>query len=398
MEGKMTKNLKIMMVVIGLTTLSYYSDVPFVAIGNAVLTDYAEATPGQANFILTGAAIVYAVVCLFAGALCKRIGSKKVLMAGITMTVITGCLLGLVHNIYYIMIMRFIMGVGTSFSSVAPLIIINTVFTGDKARSTTIGFYDACASGFGFILTIIAGIICMNSWKNISYIYAIQIVVWILALIVIPSDSKLQEHRIDTESAAYGEADNLSAEERSLSWGRFAYYMIPFVAMSLMALGIYYYISVIIAENGLTSTSASGAVASAYLIGAVIGTSTLGMYYEKLRKAIPLITIALGSIAAFIIFKSSTVITACIGMGLLGMSYNVFFCYNLTFYPVMDLRKNETIVSILTFIMGGGPFIAGYLITAILALTSASAVSSTIPYLMALNLAGLVFAIIQRNK
>ncbi len=392
--------MKIMMVVIGLTTLSYYSDVPFVAIGNAVLTDYPEATPGQANFILTGAAIIYAIVCLVAGALCKKLGSKKVLMIGITMTAITGCCLGLVHNIYYIMALRFLMGVGTSFASVAPLIIINSVFTGDKSRSTAVGFYDACASGFGFILTIVAGLICVTSWKNIAIIYAIQIPVWILALLVIPGDRKLAEHKAEAEASASA-AENAGSDvtgSTSLTWGKFAYLMIPFIMMSLLALGIYYYISVIIAENGLTSTSAAGAVASAYLIGATIGTSTLGMYYDKLRQRLPIIAIILATIAAFIIFKSSGIVPACIGMAILGCSYNVDFCYHLIYYPMVAPEKNETIVSILTFIMGGGPFIAGYLMTLIMTHTSITTAVATIPVLIVLNAIGLVVAVLQRRK
>ncbi len=401
MENKMSSKMKIMMIVIGLTTLSYYSDVPFVAIGNAVLTDYPEATPGQANFILTGAAIIYALVCLVAGAFCKKIGSKKVLMIGITMTAATGCCLGLVHNIYYIMALRFLMGVGTSFASVAPLIIINSVFSGDKSRSTAVGFYDACASGFGFILTIVAGLICVTSWKNIAIIYAIQIPVWILALIVIPGDRKLEEHKAKNESSDAAAADDAGSDAtgvRTLTWGRFAYLMIPFIMMSLLALGIYYYISVIIAENGLTSTSAAGAVASAYLIGATIGTSTLGLYYEKLRNRIPLIAILLATLAAFIIFRSTGIAAACIGMAILGCSYNVDFCYHLIYYPMIAPEKNETIVSILTFIMGGGPFIAGYLMTLIMTHTSMTTAVSTIPVLIVLNAIGLVFAILQRKK
>ncbi len=394
MNNISTKKATIIMVILGLTTIAYYNDVPFVAIGNAVLTDYAEATPGQANFILTGSSVIFAFTCLITGILCKKIGAKKVLMLGLIITALSGCGLALMHNVTFLIVMRIFMGIGAAFSNVAPYLIINSLFTSEKSRSSTVGIYDAFAGAAGFILSFVAGVICMQDWKRVAIIYAAVIPVMILVQILIPSDKALRGNAADDGDAV---DEDIKPAQGKMRWGQFGFYVIPFVIMTTLCMTIYYYISVIFAEKGITNTAAPGTANALYLATSLIGSSTFGLYYQKLKHFLAPITMVLAILAGLLITISGNVVVLCIAAALTGIAYNVNFVYQLTYYPLVAPEKSEVIVSILTFIMGFMPFVGGYMITWFMALRGTDTVASTIPIFAAITIAGLVLALVQRN-
>lgn len=389
-----SKRATIIMLVLGLTTISYYNDVPFVAIGNTVLNDFPNASAGQSNFILTGSSLIFALFCLVTGVLCKRVGSKRVLMIGLLITVVSGCGLAVVKSVGLLIFLRVLMGIGAAFSNVAPYLIINALFTSEKSRSSTVGIYDAFAGAAGFVLSFVAGVICMQDWKRVAIIYAIVIPVMILVQILIPSDRQLRGEDVPEDGVAAQEVKSVTGK---MTWGQFAFYLIPFIIISMTCLTIYYYVSVIFAEKGITSTAAPGTANALYLATSLIGSSTFGLYYQKLKHHLGAITMMGSILSAILVFISSNVVVLCLAVALVGISYNVNFVYHLTYYPLVSPEKSEIIVSILTFIMGFAPFVGGYLITAFMNMAHGDTVTSSITGFAIMTAAGLVLALIQRK-
>jgi len=106
--------------------------------------------------------------------LCKRFRARTLLIIGLLLYTVFGCMAGLFSNIYMVLICRAFVGVGVGIIMPLSTGLLSFYFTKDK-QGPLMGYSSALNMMGGVIATLIAGALAMISWRLsfLVYFYAI---------------------------------------------------------------------------------------------------------------------------------------------------------------------------------------------------------------------------------
>lgn len=130
--------------------------------------------------------------------LSKKFTIRTLVIVGLAFYTIAGSIAGLIDNIYFVLIMRALVGIGVGI--IMPLSTgLISFFFGESEQEGLLGLSSAMNQMGGVIATLLAGVLSTISWSASFYVYLIGLVSFVLCLIYLPS-VKLQEDQTDNKS------------------------------------------------------------------------------------------------------------------------------------------------------------------------------------------------------
>ncbi len=119
--------------------------------------------------------------------LCKRFRARTLLIFGLLLYTVFGCLAGLFSNILMILVCRALVGIGVGIIMPLSTGLLSFYFTRDK-QGPLMGYSSALNMLGGVVATLIAGGLAMISWRLSFMVYLLGLISIVLCIIWMPND------------------------------------------------------------------------------------------------------------------------------------------------------------------------------------------------------------------
>lgn len=153
-----------------------------------VIQEYFSGTnPVLVRMIISIPALFIAVTNLIFPKLCKHFGTRTLLLIGLALYVVGGSIAGLFSNIYLILAIRALVGVGVGIIMPMSTGLIAFYFPKDQ-QDRLMGYSSAMNQLGGSVATLIAGLLAAYSWRLSFLVYLLGLLSVVLCLIAMPND------------------------------------------------------------------------------------------------------------------------------------------------------------------------------------------------------------------
>ena len=251
-----------------------------VVLGN-IEAAFPDADPALISAISTVPVVFMFIMSLLSGPITRRFDKKYVLVTALIIFIVAG--VGnyfLCSNIYQILFMRGLLGVGAGLSAPLTGAIIADLFEG-KARTRMLGYANAVGSIITSVLQYIAGVLAVSNWRYAFFTYGIFIVILILELVALPSMPPVKRE----------EQQNAQEHSRATNKEKLQYAMVFIFCFFYLMIQMLYNMkqSMYIMGNGLGDSALVGTASSVQTLVAFL----LGLAFAPITKALGRFTLPL---------------------------------------------------------------------------------------------------------
>ncbi len=181
--------------------------------------------------------------------LCRKYGSKTLVMIGLALYVIGGCGAAFFDNIWIVLVFRALVGVGVGF--IMPLSTgLLSYYYPPEELDRLMGLSSAMNQMGGAVATFIAGLLATISWRASFAVYLIGLISVVLCLIFLPND-------MIGRPAVKGEGESEDKKESS-----FRKYFLYILAMFILMSTFFIYPSNYALEAGKSGSISQEAIAT----------------------------------------------------------------------------------------------------------------------------------------
>lgn len=299
------------------------------------------------TFIVTGPSLVAIPVTLIFGKLADYVSKKRLLMICIIMCIIGGVGGGFVNSMEMMAVTRVIVGVGTTVSSMLIYSIIGELFDTKEAGST-MGLYQATSTGYGTVITAVAGILAVTSWRNAFLLNGVAVVELLLVWLFLPATAPEGKKEPGEEQKPDQEEDG-----KPYPWLAVVWIILGMMLFSALAFAGYYCVDLYVQDRGLGTSALSGIIGSAYTIGSAVGALTIAGVYANLKKWTPVLMFGIAA-AGFILLSLTVpavlVLAIMFVTGIMCGCSTVYFAMRLTEeVPKSKLTKTMSVQTVMLF-------------------------------------------------
>jgi len=142
-------------------------------------------TQAQSELITTIPSIASLIVILLSSVIVKRVGMKKMIVAGLILVGIGGVLPVFANDFTVVLIGRTILGMGLGLYSPLAIDLINILFD-EKERATLMGYRSAIEQLGQSMMSMAVGVLALLSWNLSFLVYAIALVLAIAFFALVP--------------------------------------------------------------------------------------------------------------------------------------------------------------------------------------------------------------------
>lgn len=148
---------------------------------------FSDCDPLFVQMIISMPAIFIVLTNFIFPKLCRRLGSKTLVMIGLLFYTLGGCLAGAFDHIAVVLLMRALVGIGVGI--IMPLSTGLLVFYYPPWRlSALMGYSSAMNQLGGVIATLLSGLLAGISWRASFLVYLLGLVSIVLCLFFLPND------------------------------------------------------------------------------------------------------------------------------------------------------------------------------------------------------------------
>jgi MFS family permease len=388
-----TRNF-LLMLALGLSTIAVMNEMVIIPVVGNLFHDFAGTNIVALNYILSGPRVISALCALLCAKLMYVVGKKNLMLVGFVAFAASSILGDVIHNPYYMVVMRSFTGAGMGITYACGLAIISGVFVGEKERSSMMGIYHASISIVGAIIGWASGLVGAVEWRMVYRIYLAAIPVLAMVVIFVPKD----------KVSADGGAVKMSASgDEKIPWRKILLTEAAFITYNMVYFVVFLQISMIVAAKGLGGVSLSGILSALGTIGTMIFSVSFGLYYNRFRRFTICIGFALMAFGYWMLWSATSVPVTLIANTLIGGSYGLGVSYYMMYCTVIVPPVQIPLsVSITATALNIGAFLSTYCATLLQRIMGVSIIVDVIPMLIIVLTAGavlsLAFSIMERKK
>lgn len=347
---KSNLGLKITLLALAFLTAADFVIIPASA---EIFATFANEDPAILNMVLTGSLFTAMVGALVSGVLAKRV-CKKYILIGAQIIFIVGALFGAVfENIYYMVIMRLLVGLGYGSGGAITLSFITELFKDEKERGALIGGYNGATAAFGIAASLIAGFLAVANWHYAFLVYAVGIPILVMSFIFLP--------KTEPESEIVQEEAALTGSRKRFSWVKLGTVAIAALVFECLYCITSYFLAIFLAEIGIGDAATAGMYTSLVSIGQFLSGFMFAFVFMRMRRAMPVLLFGVMGLAylgmyvfpnAGVIGAAVTVLGCLVG---LGMSY-----YQMHVEEVVPASSISLAMAVIMSAFYIGGFLASY--------------------------------------
>ena len=154
---------------------------------NTIRTYFSDVSQATTQMIISMPALFIVIMSPIFPKLCARFKTKALLMTGLFLYVVGGCIAGLFSNIYLVLIFRSLVGIGVGIIMPLSTGLISFYFTRDK-QDKLMGYSSAMNQMGGVIATLAAGLLASISWRLSFLVYLMGLLSIVLCLLFVPDE------------------------------------------------------------------------------------------------------------------------------------------------------------------------------------------------------------------
>lgn len=140
------------------------------------------------QMIISIPALFIVITSLVFPALCRKFGARTLLLAGLLLYTVGGCIAGLFSNIYLLLAMRALVGIGVGI--VMPMSTGLLAFYFEPSRQDRLmGYSSALNQLGGSVATLLSGLLATITWRISFLVYLMGLISIVLTLIFMPNDN-----------------------------------------------------------------------------------------------------------------------------------------------------------------------------------------------------------------
>lgn len=151
-----------------------------------IASNFPDVNPLFIQMIITLPSIMVIPCTMFSHRLCEAFGKKRVLVAGLVMYFAGGCGAGLAGNIWLLLALRCVLGVGMGIITPICHSLPADFFTGER-KVSVIGRMSAFVTIGAAACSVGAGWLAIISWRASFGIYAVSLLVLAMVLFFLPA-------------------------------------------------------------------------------------------------------------------------------------------------------------------------------------------------------------------
>jgi MFS family permease len=373
---------------LSLATIALMGDMVIIPVAENLFRDFSDVSMGVLNYLLSGPALIAAFSSLLCGKLMSYIGKKKLLVISFVFFMIGGICGDLVHNAYYMVAMRTLVGIAMGTVAVLAVAIISDIFTDEKTRSSVMGIYNGMMAGTGAILGWASGMVAAIEWTLVFRIYLASIPVLLMILLFIPENKPAKTG---------GEAGSAGDVEK-MPWSKLFLMNSAFFVYTTIYCIVYYQISMVISDKSIGNVTFIGILSALGTVGSFLTCCFFGLYYSKFKRFTPFIGFTGLVLGFFLLFIAQNPLIAAISCTLLGGMYGLGLTYYMMYCTVIVPPSQIPMsISITSFIMMTATFLSTYVSLFLQRLLNVS-ITGIIPPLCIVLALGAVLSIIAALK
>lgn len=273
--------------VVSMATLAMSGSVAGSAIA-AISADFPNTPISTVQLLSTLPGLGSLIITLIAGQMAMRVSKKNLVLLGVALVTIGGLIPAFWNSsMVGLLACSVILGMGVGFISTINPMLLSQYFEGEE-RSGMMGVNTGMTSLGSMILTGVGGILGGQNWRNLYWVFAVGVLVFLLVLFCLPKDEP--EKEIVT---ADGKKEKVSTVA-VLKELKAPVYIIIFIAFLL---GIAYTayaanLSIVVAERGVGGTAMTGIINAVGTFGGIFA----GFGLKYIRKVTKPNTLAFGFI------------------------------------------------------------------------------------------------------
>jgi Arabinose efflux permease len=283
-----------------------------VAYGAAVtpaLGDISKAFPAASQSIIgmlvtlpSLSTMIFALIC---GRLATTLNKRKLLIFGMTLLLIGGVGGAFYENLTFILVTRFILGIGFGFVSPVATGFIVDFFEG-REQETVMGLSTAISSVGSIIFMLLAGILCSVNWRYTFLVYLFVIIPLLLAVFTLPEPPQAVH-----EEAATGPLLNKQVVWFSILTGCLMMFIFAYFAN----------ISIFITNEKFGNSASAGIVTSINQFASLISAASFSLIHRAFKRFTNAISIGTMGISFLILSLAPNLNMVILGSVVFGIAF-----------------------------------------------------------------------------
>ncbi len=148
---------------------------------------FAGSDPTLVQMIISVPAIFIVITNMAFPALCRKHRTKSLLMTGLFLYTVGGCIAGLFSNIYIVLACRALVGIGVGIIMPMSTGLLTFYYTRDK-QDRLMGYSSAMNQMGGAVATLLSGVLSGISWRASFLVYLLGLISIVLCLAFLPNE------------------------------------------------------------------------------------------------------------------------------------------------------------------------------------------------------------------
>lgn len=185
MNNKTSKTLTVS--ILSLSLLTVMAGAAVAPALNVIKEYFYDVDQTLVQMIISIPALFIALTSLIFPKLSQKFKVKELVMAGLLLYVIGGCVAGLFDNIYVVLIFRALVGVGVGIIMPLSTGLLSFYFAPEE-QDKLMGYSSAMNQMGGVVATLISGVLAGISWRASFLVYLMGLISIVLCLIFLPND------------------------------------------------------------------------------------------------------------------------------------------------------------------------------------------------------------------
>lgn len=286
---------------IGILSLFLFNVAYGAAISSA-LGDMSNAFPSASQstvgLVVTLPALPMVFFGLLSGKLSTKISKRKLLIVGWILFLIGGVGGGMYENLSFILVMRFILGIGFGIASPIAQGLVVEFYKG-REQATMMGLSNAVTSIGSMVSMLIGGFLCTLNWRYAFLVYLIALIPLLFAIFNLtdPPVVTTQEEN----------------QEISLINKQVVGYSLMAAILMMFVFSYFSNISIFIANEKLGSAASSGVVASISQCASLVSAAAFSVITQFFKRFTYSVTLALMGIGFLFLSFASNLNSVIIG-------------------------------------------------------------------------------------
>lgn len=244
---------------------------------DAIYTEFQSANAFLQGYIVGGTSFVSLAFVLLTGVLAKKINKKLILMAALVLYLIGGVGGGFAQTMLQYAIFRTIMGAATGILGTIVFSIMFEYFPNPDDSAKIMGAYQLCNTLSGALISYLAGVLCVISWRTAQWINAGAILTLVCIAVMLPCAPKAVE-------GGEGWAEEGGSGRTKIDAARVVLTLIEAILFIVLVSVFQFFVSVYLVERQIGDAALAGTLMSVTTVTGAVINVVFAKLFEKLRR------------------------------------------------------------------------------------------------------------------